>query len=126
MNKEEKLFWDFLRMCNSYQICEGCPIKNTKLIAKSNMNCREWAFKNFDESVKIIKKWANEQPEKTLLSDFKEKYPNTPLSDSGCPEELCPHDLGYNDSLTLKGNCIGGCKKCWDIPLNEVELCAQD
>lgn len=122
MNKEEKLFWNYLRMCNDQIMCNDCPVGKMK----GDINCIKWIIENFDKAIEIFKRWADEHQEETLLSDFLGKYPNTPLLDSGEPENICPHYLGYNDRLTLEGSCEGGCKKCWNIPLNEVSLCAQD
>ena len=49
--------------------------------------------------------------QKTLLQDFLEKYPNTPLGNDGTPL-ACPYLLGYVDEKGCHGDCID----CWNQP----------
>ena len=61
------------------------------------------------ESVEIVEKWSAEHPQKTILQDFLEKYPNATL----CRDvpNYCPMHLGY-----LK-KCEENCIECWNSPL---------
>ena len=58
-----------------------------------------------------------EHPEKTILEDLKEKYPNADINCKKMP--LCCEAIyiGY----TKCHECGQGCKKCWNRPLSEVQ-----
>lgn len=66
-----------------------------------------------EKAVEIVEKWSAENPEKTILQDFLEKYPDAPVYTEGQPR-LCPQVLGY-----FEGVCTGdvSCKSCWNRPL---------
>ena len=76
---------------------------------------------DIEEAVRRIEKWSNENPQKTMLQDFMEKYPNAFLEDDGTPK-FCPYILGYcnkkeNDIIC---SCVNyNCVKCWNRPLKE-------
>ena len=56
-------------------------------------------------------KFIKEHPQKTMLQDFLEKYPDAPLKDDGTPY-FCPHNIGYcKDASFCKGH---DCKYCWN------------
>ena len=70
------------------------------------------------DKIDTVQKWSDEHPEhpeKTILEDFHEKYPNCKLED-GTPvicvnnlcdvKERCPHTMP--------------CTDCWNRPLSEV------
>ena len=78
------------RICNYYKTCFGCPVYKKMY---KNQPCIVWICDNFEEFTSIIRQWAEEHPEKTMLQDLLEKYPNT-LLDDGIPR-FCPHNLGY-------------------------------
>lgn len=65
------------------------------------------------ESVAIVEKWSKEHPQKTMLQDFLEKYPNARLNTDGTPH-CCPTNLGYIKDPYCKWE---GCLKCWNRPL---------
>ncbi len=109
----KKYFEERIRMLNSYgrikRECDG-------------VNCHECPFNKKDygcnlntlESVDIVEKWSKEHPQKTMLQDLLEKYPNIQLNDRGIPRDLCPHSLGYS-----KGCRLSNCITCWNRPLEE-------
>lgn len=76
-----------------------------------------------EEAVKIVEKWSEEHPRKTLLQDFLEKYPNAKIESDGTPG-FCPNALGYRDiEICLDDDpnttC---CDKCWGRCIDDVEL----
>lgn len=107
------------RTCKHYDgDCENCPLYNRNNGRK--LFCTDFLERYPEEAEKILSKWAEEHPQKTILMDFLEKYPNAKLDDDGTPEGPCPFHLGYDDD----DNCIYGdvydsCKKCWNRPLEE-------
>lgn len=53
---------------------------------------------------------------RTMLEDFKRKYPNAPLTDNGTPE-VCPHYLGFPEKEEYcVFNAGAGCVECWNRP----------
>ena len=70
------------------------------------------------DKIDTVQKWSDEHPEhpeKTILEDFHEKYPNCKLED-GTPV-MCVNNL-YN----AKERCphTMPCTDCWNRPLSEV------
>lgn len=74
-----------------------------------------------EKAVEILQKWSDENPVKTRLDDFKEKYPNHEKDEYGCPKTYCQF-LGYTDKclpdVTLMDTDYRyRCNACWDIPV---------
>ena len=111
-----------VRMCTKrpgdYFSCCGCPLSSND--NGFDMNCAELLIYHPEKAEEILTKWAEEHPQKTILQDFLEKYPNAPLKKDGTPQYVCPYQLGYDKS----DDCIYEdtytcCKKCWNRPLEE-------
>lgn len=80
--------------------CSKCPF-----------NAKKGCVINEIESVAIVEKWSAENPQKTMLQDFLEKYPNARVDSKGRPVS-CPVNLGYpTDCKSVK------CSDCWNRPL---------
>lgn len=116
MCKKEMTAVEFLkawkRLCKQHQFdCRGCGIAHKKGLA----GCKIWVTAHPEEAVAIVQKWAEENPVKTIMSDFFEKYPSAPKLSNGAPE-TCPSKLGYDD---WNGNCVcpKDCIECWSRPL---------
>lgn len=94
-------------------VCADCPFsyKNNG----KNLNCSAFEAEYSEEAVAIIEKWAAEHPQKTMLQDFLEKYPNAPLSKIDGTPIICPYKIGYEEQY-LDCNDIG-CVKCWNRPI---------
>lgn len=110
-----KFISELNKMCLYYEPCSGCPLNVFK-------NSRKWSCTTFLKTyprtaVKIVEKWSKEHSQKTILDDFKEKYPNAPLDNEGDPM-ICPYDLGYSINREC-GKYDGCCIDCWNAPLNE-------
>ena len=70
------------------------------------------------DKIDTVQKWSDEHPEhpeKTILEDFHEKYPNCKLED-GTPV-ICVNNL-----CDVKERCLHtmSCTDCWNRPLSEV------
>lgn len=109
-----KFLEEFDRMCNRYvkNYCKGCPRAESPDCGVDKMNEEERA-----KLISDVEKWSKEHPQKTRLQDFKEKYPNMKLRDSGIPWACCSY-LGYCESCNeAKSNCA----VCWNTPVEEDE-----
>lgn len=90
--------------------CAICPlsIDNNKTLKL----CPEFERTEPETAVEIVEKWSKEHPQKTILQDFLERYPNATLSSKGVPI-YCALHLGYLDK------CEAICSDCWNRPLVE-------
>lgn len=107
------------RMCKQYDLCEKCGIGK----AKDNlpMDCMEYTESFPEVAVKIVEKWSEENPPKTLLDLFKEQHPNAPLDEDGSPR-VCPYQLGYTSEEEDDSVCsvlFEKCVPCWNRPAKE-------
>lgn len=94
-------------------ICSGVNCSDCPFYASSRgLLCGEFEFGHPEEAVAIVEKWAEEHPQKTMLMDFLEKYPNAQLNEIGIPYGICPEHLGYERNIECK-NCF----VCWNRPL---------
>ena len=101
----------YMRMCKSYENCEGCP--------RDGKGCLEFDMDldAFEELENDVERWAEEHPQKTRLQDFREKYPNAYICESGLPSACCM-SLGYCKSCDDPEN---DCDDCWNMPVEEDE-----
>lgn len=95
------------RMCYKQEDCTHCPLKTG-----DDNTCSILEETNPEEAVEIVEKWSAENPQKTILQDFLERYPNATLSSKGVPI-CCALHLGYLDK------CEAICSDCWNRPLVE-------
>lgn len=108
-----KLVKEWTRLCESMPECCVCPVMcHVEKIPCNAVNGPESVYKMF----KAVEAWAAENPQKTILEEFMEKYPGARINNRGIPPELCPDDLGYSKAEKCgTGNNI--CVKCWNRPL---------
>lgn len=101
------------RMTNSCNImCADCKLADINNGMK--VNCKD--LQNFypEATVSIVQKWSKENPVKTIMDDFFEKFP-TPQLTSKCKPRICPKSLGYkNEFKCYNIDCFDS---CWDEPL---------
>ena len=110
-----KFIKEKLRMCKGYKMCNECDLCYLK--TKVDMDCDTYIEEYPEQAVAIVEKWSQEHPQKTMLQDFLEKYPDAPLDKNGTPC-VCPDELGYCEGKYCKPNELD-CVKCWDRPLEE-------
>lgn len=108
---------EWKRMCDDMSCCVGgCPI-NIEFADECGVAVRE----NPEKAVEIVEKWSRENPVKTMMDDFLEKFPNAPKDEDGTPIHCCPYYVGY----VLNRGCpeVDGremeCIECWSRPLEE-------
>lgn len=112
-------------MCDSHKdACTSCLIvKYCQHYIPLDWNGALNGSMSIDDLISRVEQWANEHPRKTRLDDFKEKYPNAPLSTSGTPN-LTPWSLGYCGDITCydcgkaKGKSFAW---CWDQEVQDGE-----
>lgn len=104
----------YMRMCKSYENCEGCP-RDGKGCLELDMD-----MDAFGELENDVERWAEEHPQKTRLQDLLEKYPSAKLNRSGYPT-FCCQALGYCAECLSERNSSKDCKDCWNMPVEEDE-----
>ena len=95
--------------------CSDCPLSNDN--NGKHMPCREFMNKHPEEYLRILADYDKAHPVKTILQDFKEKYPNTLIKKDGMPM-CCPNWLGKYEEY-CDGKHDGGCVTCWNQPVEE-------
>ena len=101
------------RMCSTYPKCKDCPmVYESKYSASCSQSQIEIDFP--EKAVEIVKKWSEEHPKKTLLTEFLEKYPNANLDFNGIPM-ICARHLDTTRNVT----CDSRCAACWNEPLED-------
>ena len=106
------------RMCD-IDHCLTCPLSIDNNNTKEH--CYDFMMAYPEKAEEILTKWAEEHPQKTILQDFLEKYPNAPLNEYGIPR-TCPNSLGYTDwdeDDCAASGYASDCKKCWNRPLED-------
>ena len=98
------------RMCNYYPRCFECPRAD-----EPNCNIEEMSDEELENFVNTVEQWSKEHPQRTRLQDFREKYPNAQICESGLPSACCK-SLGYCKSCDPVGN---NCEVCWNMPVEE-------
>ena len=108
-----KYFEEKRRMLNSLGRKEGVcfGVRCDKCYFKTKTGCIVHQI----ESVEIVEKWSAENPQKTILLDFLEKYPSVNVY--AIVGIICPDQLGYVKNENCLGN--GECYACWNRPLVE-------
>lgn len=96
--------------------CHDCPLYDSNNNTKES--CDDFIMLYPKEAEESIIKWAEENPQKTILQDFLEKYPNAPLYKTGAPK-ACLVALGYYDSKCPHLDTTVTCKECWNRPMED-------
>lgn len=100
------------RMCNYYSRCFECPRADEPNCNIEEMSDEEFENENF---VNTVEQWSKEHPQRTRLQDFREKYPNAQICESGLPSACCM-SLGYCKNCDDTDN---DCEACWNMPVEE-------
>lgn len=113
-----EFFNELKRMCQYYKSkCDNCALFSVyQPYFESRISCDNFIFsiKTY-ESVKIVEQWSKEHPRKSRVQDFKEKYPNAPLTNGDVPRGCCA-TMGYRDFCNVVGEYTD-CIKCWNEPV---------
>jgi hypothetical protein len=97
------------RMCKHCQDRHGCIE-----CGLSEMKCSD-VFAISEDHIKVVQRWSDEHPAKTMADRFFEIFPNAPKDEDGHPREICPIDLGWVNKCDVEVACI----KCWNRPYKE-------
>ena len=101
----------FRRFCIGKD-CEGCELyslnKMECALTSSAKDCLD-----AESIVLFVEQWSKFHPQKTMMQDFFEKFPNAPKKEDGIPK-LCLEHCGYKN----KEECYS-CIKCWTQPLED-------
>lgn len=108
---------EYSRLCNTYKNCTKCPFRENPC----GTDC-EWTLGIEEKIVEIVEQWSQSHPQKTVMQDFFEKFPNAPKTMLGYPYP-CAKDLGYpkldSCSFGVKGGAGSDCKECWSRPMED-------
>lgn len=118
--KTENYLSERKRMCKRTK-CSECPLGPN--LNGTNKFCSDFEHHYASKAVEIVQKWSNKHPQRTLLSEFLEHYPNVKLNSCGYPEYIIPCGLGaiYKDCAYRYNSSCCGCQDCWDTPVEESE-----
>ena len=103
---------EWKRMCKTMPDCDiDCPFGGK---FSSRVDCELDIQNKPEKAVEILEHWSKENPMKTIMDDFFEKFPNAPKDDGGEPI-TCPYDCGYVTTRECPEHYI--CVECWSRPL---------
>lgn len=85
---------EFLKEAKRYcknRNCEKCKLNTEKEECGLYNNTSK-----FDNEfiISFIEQWSQAHPQKTMMQDFFEKFPNAPKTSDGTPR-ICPSNCGY-------------------------------
>lgn len=107
----QKAIQTYNRCCHTYLFCKDCPIFAIR--DRQDTTCDSFLKNRPDVLEPILEKWAQEHPERTILTEFLEHYPNAVLYKNGTPSSICPSDLGYTDIVECGDTASDSCIHCW-------------
>lgn len=73
------------RMCNSYDLCGGCPLEGSP--CNYGPNAPEEAYERI---IVAVEQWSKEHPRKTRQSMFLEQWPDVRVDENTGVLTLCP------------------------------------
>ena len=118
--KTENYLKERKRMCERNQ-CDECSLGSNS--NGTNKTCRVFENDYPSTAIGLVQKWSNENPPKTLLSEFLEHYPKTELNSDGFPSDIVPCSLGLIERKDIcKNMCLyfydngHPCYDCWNTP----------
>jgi len=77
--------------------------------------------KDIEYAIETLHKWSRENPRKTYVKDFFEKFPDAQSYSDGSPV-IC-RKIIYGRIRPPFENCsyIGACYKCWNEPMEAAD-----
>lgn len=122
----ENYFKEKQRMCGR-DTCFECPLSSNS--NGKNKSCSTLEQLYTSEAIEIVQKWSNENPQKTLLTEFLKSYPNAKLNSDGFPSDIVPCSLGLIERKDIcKNRCLyfydkgHPCYDCWNTLVEESEV----
>lgn len=106
---------EYQRMC-AKESCHNCPAFQNVAFGDYDLDT-----KDPEGLVNIVQQWSQDHPQKTMIEDFFEKFPNAPKTVDGLPFP-CPFECGYSKNNNCpfgKNNPSDDCSKCWFRPLED-------
>ena len=112
---------EFKRLCDSRDGCvanaankEDCPMFVVCDVC-FGLLCDE----DVKTVIEIVQKWSDEQPKKTYMHDFFEKFPKAQSNSDGTPFVCRKRIYGGIRSTLEDCDYTGACYRCWSEPLND-------
>lgn len=100
----------YKRICKIYSNnCSKCPM----FVDGCGMSAN-----NIERIIQIVEDWVYTHPQKTMMQDFFEKFPNAPKTLEGTPR-ICPSECGYEKINSCSNGLICDALKCWNRPLGD-------
>lgn len=124
-DKHEMTAREFLqtmkRMCYEHGGCGACPMQKA---VGPKTTCASWRIHHPDEAIAIVKKWAEEHPEKTRKTykeDYLEKFPNVQMRFDA--EHTMSRPVGCRMNIYgIEGLCTGrNCFSCWNVEMEDAD-----
>ena len=111
-----KYFKEKSRMTKFCHInCNNCSLSGVH--NGRDMICRKFEISYPEEAIQIVEVWSHNNPQKTYLMDFMEKFPNCAKNHYGTPCS-CRKNI-YSDGEGCD-YCRGiKCVDCWNEPIPE-------
>lgn len=113
------------RMCGR-NICFECPLSSS--LNGKNKSCSALEQLYTSEAIEIVQRWSNRNPQRTLLTEFLERYPNVEMNSDGFPENIIPCYLGLMKRKDIcKNMCLyfydkgHPCYDCWNTITKKSE-----
>lgn len=111
-NITQNFMREFARMCKYMPNCRRCDMN---LAGEYGSVCYEDCMSTLQcerympDIQEIVQNWSDNHHQKTYLEDFKEKYPNAPISPGTMP---CPSNFGWINMCDI--NIKTDCEDCWN------------
>lgn len=94
-------------------ICQNCPLDLQNKFKCTCTTCTDFEVNHPLEATEIVRKWAEEHPQKTRKDILLEKFPKAEICKDGSARSCCA-ELG----MIPEEQCNENCMECWDT---EVE-----
>lgn len=94
------------RMCKSYPVCGGCPLK-------SKDGCIAIMFGDMEKAVPIVEQWAKDHPIKTRQSEFLKLFPNAAIDEDDGILGIRPCEIDESIVCTNEKGCENCYRKYW-------------